>query len=68
MDRSAVSLGRFIGIPIGLVYSWFLIIALLIWSFAIGYSPAEHKNWPTTPYRIVSAAAVAFGLAKLISN
>lgn len=58
MNRSAISLGRILGIPIGLDYSWFLIFALLTWSLATSYYPAEFKNWPVTQYWIVSAVTV----------
>ena len=58
MNRSAISLGRILGIPIGLDYSWFLIFALLTWSLATSYFPAEFKDWPVTQYWIVGAATV----------
>ena len=53
MNRSAISLGRILGIPIGLDYSWFLIFALLTWSLATSYYPAEFTNWPVAQYWIV---------------
>ena len=43
------------GIPIGLDYSWFLIFVLLTWTMAVGYYPAEFKNWPIAQYWIVGA-------------
>ncbi len=55
MNKSAISLGRIFGIPIGLDYSWFLIFALLTWSLATSYFPAEFGNWPTAQYWIVGA-------------
>lgn len=55
MNRSAIPLGRIFGIPIGLDYSWFLIFALLTWSLATSYYPAEFKNWPVAQYWIVGA-------------
>jgi len=58
MNRSAIPIGRILGIPIGLDYSWFLIFALLTWSLATGYYPAEFKNWPLAQYWIVGAATV----------
>ena len=58
MNRSAISLGRILGIPIGLDYSWFLIFALLTWSLATSYFPAEFKNWPVAQYWIVGAVTV----------
>jgi Zn-dependent protease len=58
MNRGAISLGRILGIPIGVDYSWFLIFALLTWSLATSYFPAEFKNWPVTQYWIVGAVTV----------
>jgi Zn-dependent protease len=57
MNRSSISLGRVLGIPVGLDYSWFLIFALLTWSLATSYYPAEFKNWPTAEYWIMGALA-----------
>lgn len=56
MRRQAISLGRILGIPIGLDYSWFLIFVLLTWTLAVSYFPAEFKNWPAAQYWIVGAA------------
>jgi Zn-dependent protease/CBS domain-containing protein len=58
MNRSTISLGRILGIPIGLDYSWFLIFALLTWSLATSYYPAEFKNWSVTQYWIVGGVTV----------
>lgn len=58
MNRSTISLGRILGIPIGLDYSWFLIFALLTWSLATSYFPAEFKNWPAAQYWVVGVATV----------
>ena len=55
MNRSSISLGRVLGIPVGLDYSWFLIFALLTWSLATSYYPAEFKSWPTAEYWIMGA-------------
>jgi Zn-dependent protease len=58
MNRSSISLGRVLGIPIGLDYSWFLIFALLTWSLATSYFPTEFKGWPVAQYWIAGAATV----------
>ena len=58
MNRSAISLGRILGIPIGVDFSWFLIFGLLTWSLATSYFPAEFKDWSVTQYWIVGAATV----------
>src|SRR5512147_2375687 len=55
MTRQNVPLGRILGIPIGLDYSWFLIFALLTWSLAGSYYPDEFKNWPSLLYWFMGA-------------
>ena len=55
MNRRMISLGHIFGIPIGLDYSWFLIFALLTWTMAVGYYPAEFRDWPVTLYWIAGA-------------
>jgi Zn-dependent protease/CBS domain-containing protein len=55
MTRHNIPLGRILGIPIGLDYSWFLIFALLTWSLASSYYPAEFKNWPAALYWFMGA-------------
>ena len=55
MNRSRISLGRILGIPIGLDFSWFLIFALVTWTLATNYFPTEFKGWPSTQYWIVGA-------------
>ena len=56
MGRNAITLGRVLGIPIALDYSWFLIFAFMTWSLASGYYPAEFSDWPTSVYWITGAA------------
>jgi len=55
MGRQKISLGRILGIPIGLDYSWFLVFILLTWTLAVSYYPTEFKNWPVLEYWVVGA-------------
>ncbi|MCL4560959.1 MAG: site-2 protease family protein [Chloroflexi bacterium] len=55
MNQNSIKLGRILGIPVGLDYSWFLIFALLTWSFATGYYPTEFQNWSPVQYWVVGA-------------
>ncbi len=55
MRHNNIPLGRILGIPIGLDYSWFLIFALLTWSLGGSYYPAEFKNWPPLLYWFMGA-------------
>ena len=45
--RHNIPLGRIMGIPLGLDYSWFVVFGLLTWSLATSYYPDEFKDWPT---------------------
>ena len=55
MTRHNIPLGRILGIPIGLDYSWFVIFALLTWMLAGSYYPAEFKDWPPLLYWFMGA-------------
>src|SRR5512136_2176398 len=66
MNRSSISLGRVLGIPIGVDYSWFLIFALLTWSLATSYFPAEFTNWPVAEYWIVGVVTVILMFASVL--
>lgn len=54
--RPNVPLGRIMGIPISLDYSWFLVFALLTWILAGTYYPTEFKTWPQPLYWFMGAA------------
>ncbi len=53
--QANVKLGRIFGIPVGLHTSWFLIFALVTWSLAAGYFPAEYPALPRTTYWLLGA-------------
>ncbi len=63
MSRHTIPIGRLLGIPLGLDPSWFLIFALVTWTLAVSYYPAEFSNWPTAQYWMVGAitAILFFG-------
>jgi Zn-dependent protease/CBS domain-containing protein len=56
MNNQTISLGRILGISIRLDYSWFLIFALLTWSLAVSYFPAELNGLPSAAYWVMGAA------------
>jgi Zn-dependent protease len=63
MSRHTIPIGRILGIPLGLDPSWFLIFALVTWTLAVSYYPAEFNNWPAAQYWVVGAitAILFFG-------
>ncbi len=66
MNRHTIPLGRILGIPVGLDYSWFLIFGLLTWTLAVSYYPGEFKNWPTAQYWLVGAATSVMLFASVL--
>lgn len=55
MSRHTIPMGRVLGIPLELDYSWFLVFALFTWALAVGHYPTEFKGWPTSLYWIMGA-------------
>ncbi len=54
------------GIPIGLDYSWFVIFALLTWSLAASYYPAEFKGWQPPLYWFMGAVTAIMLFASVL--
>ena len=55
MNNQSIPIGRVFGIPLRIDYSWFLIFALITWTLATGYFPAEFRQprqcrWEPLPY------------------
>jgi Zn-dependent protease/predicted transcriptional regulator len=55
MNRQGISLGKLLGIPIVLDYSWFLIFILMTWLLATSYYPVGHPTWPVAQNWILGA-------------
>jgi Zn-dependent protease len=66
MNKNTISLGRILGIPIGLDPSWFLIFILITWMLAGSYFPNEFKNWPTSQYWLIGAATAILFFASVL--
>ena len=66
MNQRGISLGRILGIPIRLDYSWFLIFALVAWTLAVGYFPAEFSNRPAVEYWVVGVVAAIMFFASVV--
>jgi Zn-dependent protease len=59
LTKHTIPLGKAFGIPVDVDYSWFLIFGLLTWLLAVGYFPAQFKNWSGAEYWIIGAIASA---------
>ncbi len=55
MNKKMIPLGRLLGIPVDLDYSWFVIFVLITWSLAVSYYPSEFKDWPAAQYWVLGA-------------
>jgi len=66
MTRHNIPIGRVMGIPIGLDYSWFLIFGLLTWSLAVSYYPAEFRQWSPVMYWATGAATAILLFASVL--
>jgi Zn-dependent protease/CBS domain-containing protein len=52
----SIPLGRVLGIPLGLDYSWFLIFGLVTWSLAGSYFPEQYPGWSMGLYWTIGLA------------
>ena len=66
MNRRGISLGRVLGIPIELDYSWFLIFGLLTWMLAGSYYPSEFTDWPPLLYWLTGAVTAIMLFASVL--
>jgi Zn-dependent protease/CBS domain-containing protein len=66
MSRSNIPLGEILGIPIALDYSWFLIFALITWTLAVGYYPAEFPGWASQTYWLLGAVTAVLLFASVV--
>ncbi len=55
--RSSLKLGRIAGIEIGIHYTWLLAFALVAWSLAEGFFPANYPGWTTATYWLAGIVA-----------
>ncbi|MBI4640623.1 MAG: site-2 protease family protein [Candidatus Tectomicrobia bacterium] len=48
--KNSLFIGRILGIPIYLHYTWFIVFGLLAWSLAGGFFPERYPDLPTSAY------------------
>ncbi len=66
MFRHTIPIGRVLGIPIELDYSWFLIAALITWLLAVNYYPVEFKGGTTIEYWVMGAVTAVLFFASIV--
>ena len=66
MFRHTIPIGRILGIPIDLDYSWFLIAALITWLLAVNYFPVEFKGGTVAEYWLMGAVTAVLFFASIV--
>ena len=66
MFRHTIPIGRVLGIPIDLDYSWFLIAVLITWMLAVNYYPAEFKGGTSVEYWLMGAVTAVLFFASIV--
>ncbi len=66
MFRHTIPIGRVLGIPIDLDYSWFLIAALITWLLAVNYYPVEFKGGTSVEYWLMGAVTAVLFFASIV--
>jgi len=64
--RHTIPIGRVLGIPIDLDYSWFLIAALITWMLAVNYYPAEFKGGTNVEYWLMGAVTAILFFSSIV--
>jgi Zn-dependent protease/CBS domain-containing protein len=64
--RHTIPIGRVLGIPIDLDYSWFLIAALVTWMLAVSYYPVELKGGTNVEYWLMGAVTAVLFFASIV--
>ena len=66
MFRHTIPIGRILGIPIDLDYSWFLIAGLLTWLLAANYYPAEFRGGTSVEYWLMGAVTAVLFFVSIV--
>ncbi len=66
MFRHTIPIGRILGIPIELDYSWFLIAVLISWVLAVNYYPVEFKNGTSAQYWLMGIVTALLFFASIV--
>jgi Zn-dependent protease len=64
--RHTIPIGRILGIPIDLDYSWFLIAILITWLLAVNYYPAEFQGATGAEYWLMGAVTAILFFASIV--
>ena len=65
---STLSLGTVSGIPVGLHYSWFLLLGLVTWSLATQFYPSLYWGWSGAQYWATALAAALLLFTSVLAH
>ena len=65
---STLNLGAFWGIPVGLHYSWFLLLGLITWSLATQFYPSLYWGWSGAQYWVTALSAALLLFASVLAH
>jgi Zn-dependent protease len=66
MFRHTIPIGRILGIPIDVDYSWFLVFGLLTWILAVSYYPVELKGGTVLEFWLMGAATAILFFVSIV--
>lgn len=64
--ETKLKLGRILGIPVGLHWTWVLIFGLMSWSLALGYFPTEYPQLSVAAYWILGTVTSLLFFASVL--
>lgn len=66
MSRQSLTIGRVLGIPVALDYSWFLVFVLVSWILGRSYFPTEFPGWSPFWYWAVAVITTLLLFASVL--
>lgn len=66
--KSHLTIGTVWGIPIGLHFSWFIILGLLTWSLAAGYFPRAYPQFSDISHIVLAAVTSLLFAASVLAH
>jgi len=66
--KGAIEIFKVAGIQIAIDYSWLFIFALILWSLASGYFPAEYPGYSTGSYWLVGLVATILFFGSVLAH
>ncbi len=66
--KGAIEIFKVAGIQVAIDYSWLIVFALILWSLASGYFPAQYPGYSTSSYWLVGLVATILFFASVLTH